>query len=348
MVIDWSGFSASALLGGAIVGGLMTLLQRHPTRQRMWLPIGFALLLIAQIVGLTSAARWVVELLAGFGFAACLSLLRTQSALSGIAVVAGIATAFLTAFAYRGQSAGDFALIGLTAVLFVITLWLYRRPFGESLVDWPNRIMYRLRMVGPGVELAPRTGPLIVISNHPSYLDPCWIMICLPRDLTPLMYGEYFVMPGLHFYMKQIIGAIPAGATTFRREAPELDEVVRRLDRGEGVLIFPEGQVRRKEEPLRRFAQGAWRVLRDRPTTPVVACWIEGGWGSWPSFKDGPPFKGWPDFRRPIDIYASAPVVLDAETLADQHKMREVLRQMVLDAQQQLNPPPSPGFAGEG
>ncbi|HEX4588605.1 MAG TPA: lysophospholipid acyltransferase family protein, partial [Gemmataceae bacterium] len=184
----------------------------------------------------------------------------------------------------------------------------------------------------------PRTGPVLVISNHTAYLDPCWVMICLPRDVTPIMYGGYFNIFGLHFYMKHIINAIPSGVGTVRRETPELDEAVRRLDRGEGLLIFPEGWVRRKEEePIRRFAQGAWRILRDRPTTPVVACWIEGGWGSWTSFWNGPPFKNKPiDFRRPIDIGVSVPVALDAETLADRHKTRERLREMVLDARRHI------------
>jgi 1-acyl-sn-glycerol-3-phosphate acyltransferase len=228
-------------------------------------------------------------------------------------------------------------LASVCAVAFLGGLWYYRRPVGETLGEWPLRIMYRMRVVAPGLARLPRTGPVLVIANHTAFFDPCWIMIRLPRDLTPVMYGEYFIRPGLHFYMKHIINAIPSGVGTIRRETPELDEAVRRLDRGEGVLIFPEGWVRRKaDEGVRRFAQGAWRILRERPTTPVVACWIEGGWGTWTSFAKGRPFKGWPDFRRRINIGVAAPVVLDAETLGDQHKTRELLREMVIDAKKHV------------
>ena len=57
-----------------------------------------------------------------------------------------------------------------------------------------------------------------------------------------------------------------------------------------------------------------WEILRARPDTPVVACWIEGGWGSYFSFKGGPPTRNKRrDFRRPIDIGVSAPEVVPAD-----------------------------------
>jgi 1-acyl-sn-glycerol-3-phosphate acyltransferase len=323
---------------GLLVGLTVARLQRHPTRRGVWVPAGFGILVAAFAVRASGGPEWLTAALGGtcLAFAVCGAVGR---AIGAVALAVGIGVVVLTTGPSEADSARTMAL--MTAVAFVVSFWCYRRPVGETLGEWPIRVLYRLRAVGPGMDQLPRTGPVIVISNHPSFLDPCWLMIRLPRDLTPLMYAEYFQIPGLHFYMKHVVGAIPAGATGFRREVPELDEVVRRLDLGQGVLVFPEGWVRRKEEEeLRRFAQGTWRVLRDRPTTPVVACWVEGGWGSWVSFKNGPPFKKRPDFRRPIDMGVSAPVVLDSETLADQHRTREALRQMVLDARRHLELPP--------
>ena len=106
-------------------------------------------------------------------------------------------------------------MAAICGVLFAESLWLYRRSVGETLGEWLFRIMYRMRAIGPGVDQLPRTGPVLVIANHTAYLDPCWVMIRLPRDLTPIMYGEYFKKFGLHFYMKHIINAIPS-----RRRAP--------------------------------------------------------------------------------------------------------------------------------
>ena len=41
--------------------------------------------------------------------------------------------------------------------------------------------------------------------------------------------------------------------------------------------------------PLSQFGQGVWHILHERPDTPVVVCWIEGGWGCYFSYYNGPP-----------------------------------------------------------
>ena len=111
------------------------------------------------------------------------------------------------------------------------------------------------------------------------------------------------------------------------------------LDRGECVVLFPEGFLRRKEEkPLKQFGQGLWLILKDRPTTPVVVCWIEGGWGSYFSYFKGPPTKNKKlDFRRPIDIAVSTPQIVPADLITDEHRgLRTHVMQMCLDARRYL------------
>src|SRR5205823_3104459 len=79
------------------------------------------------------------------------------------------------------------------------------------------------------------------------------------------------------------------------------------------VLIFPEAILRRKEDQLlRQFGQGVWHILRAVPDTPVVVFWIEGGWGSFASYKGGPPMKNKRlDWWRRIDLAVTEPQVLD-------------------------------------
>ena len=103
-------------------------------------------------------------------------------------------------------------------------------------------------------------------------------------------------------------GVIRVPEKALKKDAPEIQEAIAALDRGECVVIFPEGYLRRTEDrPLRRFGQGVWQILKARPSTPVFATWIEGGWGSYTSYFNGPPTKNKKkDYRRPIGVGMSA------------------------------------------
>ena len=119
--------------------------------------------------------------------------------------------------------------------------------------------------------------------------------------------------------MVHVVHAIRVEASEFRREAPELRQAVAALDRGECVVVFPEGRMRRRDDQLlHRFGQGIWHILRERPNTPVIPCWIEGGWGSYFSYGGGPPTrnKRFDRWRR-IDVAVSEPRVLPSAVLAD-------------------------------
>src|SRR5262249_12636548 len=123
-----------------------------------------------------------------------------------------------------------------------------------------------------------------------------------------------------------------------RREAPELAEAVAALRAGDVVVVFPEGRLRRTAETLLGpFGQGVWRILKEAPDTPVVVCWIEGGWGSYLSYCGGPPTQNKRlDRRRPIDVAVAAPTPLPPEVLADQHATRAYLRRACLECRRPL------------
>ncbi len=350
----WLGIRAGAYLVG---------LQEHPTRKSFWSPVGSALLAGILIFAVNGFNGWAVPMLASLTLPLITAPVRSYGEVmfpDGLDLtpaerfvkkyeegIVGTLTLSLSglAFIWAAERQNPWPTIILAALAggnAVVTLWLYRRPCFEQLVvtlTWP---LYRVRAVGPGLERFPRTGPLLVIANHTAYLDPVWVMQLLPRDLTAMAHSFYYRWRAFHWFMAHILNVIPVGGEGYRREPTELAEAVRRLDRGEALLVFPEGWVRRKaDEPLRRFAQGPGLILRERPATPVVACWIEGGWGSLTSFRDGPPFRNKRlDWRRPIIVAVAAPVVLDPDVLADPRRTREVLREMCLGARALLDLPP--------
>jgi 1-acyl-sn-glycerol-3-phosphate acyltransferase len=198
--------------------------------------------------------------------------------------------------------------------------------------------LYRFRLLGPGVGHFPLRGPVIVVANHVAWMDPLWLGKVIPQKLTPLMASKFYDLPILRWLMTRVVRAIRVAESTYRQDAPELEEAVARLDAGECVVLFPEGSLRRDEEKLLRpFRQGVWRILQQRPQTPVVACWIEGGWGSYFSHRNGPPGRGKPfDWFRRITIVMGQPEVLPADLLADQRKTRHYLTDQVRELRHHL------------
>jgi 1-acyl-sn-glycerol-3-phosphate acyltransferase len=237
-----------------------------------------------------------------------------------------------------GEEEHVWPIVALTAGLTVMAAWLFFREvlelFTEFLI-WPS---YRIRCHGLGLDNFPLQGPAIVVANHSAWLDPVWIAKVLPRRFTPMMTSVFYDRPILRWLMVHVIHAIRVEASGFRREAPELRQAVVALDRGECVVVFPEGRMRRREDQLlHRFGQGIWHILRERPNTPVIPCWIEGGWGSYFSYCGGPPTrnKRFDRWRR-IDVGIGQPRIIEPSVLEDHRATRIHLMQACLDARQYL------------
>ena len=177
-------------------------------------------------------------------------------------------------------------------------------------------------------------GPVLIVTNHTAWFDPLWVAKVIRREIFPMMTSDFYDLPGVHFFFAHVFHAIRVQASAFRREAPELKNAIAVLDRGACLSIFPEGWLRRSAEPsVRQFGQGVWHILRERPETPVVLCWIEGGWGSYTSyFKGKPTVNKRPDFWRRIDVAVSAPIVVPKELLPDQRATRIFLMRKCLEA----------------
>jgi 1-acyl-sn-glycerol-3-phosphate acyltransferase len=235
--------------------------------------------------------------------------------------------------------AWELGLVMALAAVGTGLCWKWLLPHAVELLTegvlWP---VYRIRVFGPGLDVFPREGPLLVVANHAAYMDPLWLSKVVPRHMTPMMTSLFYDRRVLRWLMVHIVGAIRVPSSRFRREAPELDEAVAELRRGGCVLIFPEAMLRRREDQLlRMFGQGVWRILREVPQTPVVVCWIEGGWGSYLSYRNGPPTHNKrQDWWRPIHIALEKPQVLPAELLADQRATRLYLMRACLACRRYL------------
>jgi 1-acyl-sn-glycerol-3-phosphate acyltransferase len=356
--VNWTQNASAVLVfvsAGVAVGALLAGTQGHPRRILGLVPPAAC----GALAVLWTIIRWDVPnaylalgLMAGFMIVplrtAYLIALPADARGNGMALMnalTGLSIAAALLFTLSSPRLGMLTpgiklwlLIGLAVASVFVAWWILLRETIEQLGEillWP---MYRLGVAGPGQYQIPLRGPLLVVANHTAWFDPLWLAKVLPRQLTPMMTSRFFDLPVLHWLMRNVAGAIRVPAAGFRREAPELQEAVSVLDRGDCLLIFPEGSMRRAaDQSLRHFGQGVWRILQQRPETPVVVCWIEGGWGSFTSYCGGPPATHKHlDWWRQIQIAIERPQILDPDLLADQHATRDYLRRACLKARRYL------------
>ncbi|HEV8585029.1 MAG TPA: lysophospholipid acyltransferase family protein [Methylomirabilota bacterium] len=128
------------------------------------------------------------------------------------------------------------------------------------------RAMWRLE--GRGMEHVPAHGPVLLVANHSSVLDPALVGGVCPRQLSFLAKAELFRIPGFG----ALIHAL--NARPVRREgadAAALRAALRVLEHGGALLVFPEG-TRGDEGRLREPKPGAalLAVLSGAPVVPVL------------------------------------------------------------------------------
>lgn len=322
------------------IAALLALWQRYPQRAAGFLPVGGVLATIALLCAwIAPASEWPLIVL-GFALGLAHSSPRNDLLASAPASQRAVGMILMALFMAVGGAAG-FALADLgppagfavALLLTVAAVIFFARDLVELAVEPLLAIMNPIRGCGPGLKILPTRGPVLVLANHAAWFDPLWVAKLVPLRMRPLMTSRFFDLPIIAFLMRRVFHAIRVPETGFRREAPEIADAIAALDRGESVLIFPEGWLRRKEElPLKRFGQGIYQILREKPQTPVIVCWIEGSWGSYVSHKGGAPTKNKrPDLFHVIRIGICEPQVLSLEMLHDHratrsHLMHECVR----------------------
>lgn len=338
-----------AILAAGAAGTLVALVTWHPRRSLGWLPWCYPPLTIVCWLHWPEPQPLALGTFLFLTILIALSLLLHLAALAprrldalafgllGHVVVAKMLSTQLLAVSEQPEKIhAQLIVLSLTASL---ASWVtgYRVAL-ERLLEgllWP---LYRVQALGPGVGRIPLTGPLVVIANHTNMLDPLFLGKIIPRRVIPMMTSKYYDLPILSFLMRYVVGTIRVEDNRRKKEAPEISQAVARLREGHCVMIFPEGRLKRQEEPiLNYFAQGIWHILRELPETPVVACWIDGAWGAYLSYRHGPPGVGKPiDWWRPITIVVARPLRLPAEVLETHQKTRRFLTDFVLALRQQL------------
>src|SRR5919112_1341756 len=148
-----------------------------------------------------------------------------------------------------------------------------RRRGVNSLVYWPMRwilktgilVYFRLRRLG--TEHIPEGG-VILASNHRSFLDPFAIGCCLGRPIYFVAKQELFKNPLLGWILN-CLGAFPIKRGASDEES--MDTALALLERGQAVVIFPEGtRIRTGSLGSAKRGVGRLALQSGKPVVPIA------------------------------------------------------------------------------
>jgi 1-acyl-sn-glycerol-3-phosphate acyltransferase len=150
-------------------------------------------------------------------------------------------------------------------------LWL----FLQSLCRVVTSLMFGLKVYGK--HHIPRTGGVLILANHQSYLDPIVLAVQLNRPVSFLAKSGLFENPFFGWLIRSL-NAFPVrqGAG----DVGAVKEAIRRLQQGHMLVIYPEGS-RSDTGELGPIEPGAALVVR-RAGVTVVPAVIEGSFAAWP------------------------------------------------------------------
>ncbi|MEL7156958.1 MAG: lysophospholipid acyltransferase family protein [Actinomycetota bacterium] len=128
-----------------------------------------------------------------------------------------------------------------------------------------------LRVQAVNTEVLDRPGPTILAPVHRSHLDSALVATQSKRRIRALGKESLFTTPGVS-WVCAALGAIPVRRGQADRDALAAARML--LDRGESMIVFPEGGRRSGSEVTELFDGAAW--LSARTGAPVVPIGISG------------------------------------------------------------------------
>lgn len=194
----------------------------------------------------------------------------------------------------------------ITTVLHVVVcLYIFTvvPEFLMRLVAWfLVSLVYRVKY--KGLDNIPVEGPVVVVCNHVTFVDPMILAGRIRRPVRFVMYYKIF-QKGL---MKPLFKAAKTIPIAGAKEDPEImeaafDSVKQALAEKDVVGIFPEGALT-ADGHMAAFKPGIERIIAESPV-PVVPMALNNLWGSMFSRYEKDPMK-----RKPRKLWAKVELIV--------------------------------------
>jgi 1-acyl-sn-glycerol-3-phosphate acyltransferase len=215
-------------------------------------------------------------------------------------------------------------------VVFIAVLPWVVQPFIRLVLFF----RYDLRRIG--LENVPRTGPVLIASNHVTWFDGFFLAATLPRRGTAVVNAGVFSMPVLGFLATRC-GLIPVPYKGPKAQRAAIETCRKALEEGKALAIFPESQLSRNGM-TGPFFRGLEAILGKRDDVAVIPVYLDNGWGSIMSHSEGKFLwkrpRGW---RRTI-IVAYGPRV---EPPINVFRVRQAVMVQGVEARSAMPKPPA-------
>ena len=184
------------------------------------------------------------------------------------------------------------AFAGITLLGVIIGVLLLPELLFRTFILILTHLLLKVRV--SGMEKIPDHGPVLMVSNHSSFVDNLLISSCTSRRVRFLMHEDYYRIPFL-YPLARFLGFIevPRG---IKRLKTMMETVRQTLRDGEVVCVFPEGKITRNGL-MDEFSAGYSAMLPDDRKVPVIPVRIGMMWGSIFSY-----YYGKLKFRIPREI----------------------------------------------
>jgi 1-acyl-sn-glycerol-3-phosphate acyltransferase len=162
--------------------------------------------------------------------------------------------------------------------------------------DWPSHLWYETvylfthmactfgaSLRTEGRQNIPRTGPVLIIANHQSFVDPVLVGLSTRRHLWYLARKSLFRNPVLAGLIRSL-NAVPIDQEGVGKEG--LKTILGQLRAGHAVVVFPEG-TRTEDGHVAPFRPGV-HLLISRADCYIVPVGIAGAFEAWPYWKPLP------------------------------------------------------------
>jgi acyl-[acyl-carrier-protein]-phospholipid O-acyltransferase/long-chain-fatty-acid--[acyl-carrier-protein] ligase len=143
----------------------------------------------------------------------------------------------------------------------------------EVFVTFTARLFYRVRALG--AERLPKTGGVLLLANHLSYVDVIVLQMACPRRIRFVGHESLARSNLFYRWLYWFTGTIPISP---QNALESTRRIVRVLQAGEVVLIFPEGSISRTGVLME--LQRGFELIARRADMPVVPAAVDGLWGS--------------------------------------------------------------------